>query len=142
MIISPGALPLKDCLFRDERSGLHILGSKQVPENFASSITEERIRQVYAELRGEFDVVIVDTAPVLGVAESRVLATVADRVLVVAQWKRTSKRAVEAMIDMLLDAGAKITGVGLTQVNIRKYASTGDGDVYAYTNKFRGYYAD
>ncbi|MGB3472818.1 MAG: AAA family ATPase [Erythrobacter sp.] len=137
-----GRAELKDCLFLDARSGLYILGSKQAPDNFASSITEERVRQVYAELRGEFDVVIVDTAPVLGVAESRVLATGADRVLVVAQWKRTSKRAVEAMIDMLLDAGAKITGVGLTQVNIRKYASTGDGDVYAYTNKFRGYYAD
>ncbi len=49
-------------------------------------------------------------------------------------------RAVEAAIGMLIDAKAKVTGLALSQVNIKQYASTGDGDVYAYTKKFRGYY--
>jgi hypothetical protein len=43
---------------------------------------------------------------------------------------------------MLVEAGGKITGLAVTQVDIRRYASTGDGDVYGYANKFRGYYTD
>ena len=137
-----GRQPLAECVAQDPRSGLFVLGSNAIPETPASPMTEARIEAMYEEFREAYDVVIVDTAPILGVAESRVLATVADRVLVIAQWKRTSRRAVEAVVDMLLDAGAKITGVAMTQVNIKKYASTGDGDVYAYTKKFRGYYVN
>jgi Mrp family chromosome partitioning ATPase len=79
---------------------------------------------------------------VLGVADARVVAQAADRVLVVTQWKRTSVRAAEAAIDMLVNAEAKVSGLALTQVDIAKYASTGDGDVYGYASKFRGYYVD
>ena len=88
------------------------------------------------------EVIVLDTAPILGIAEGRVLAAAADRVLLLTHWKKTSVRAIEAVIDMLLEAGAKVTGMALTQVNIKKYASTGDGDVYAYSKKFRGYYTN
>lgn len=135
-----GTKPLDECLYRDPRSGLDVLGSMRPPENARNPLTEARVREMYAELRGLYDVIIVDTAPILGVAEGRILATAADRVLLITHWKKTSVRAVEAVVDMLIDAGAKITGMALTQVNVRKYASTGDGDVYAYSKKFRGYY--
>ena len=105
-------------------------------------LTEERIERMLSELRERYDVVVLDTAPILGIAEGRVLAAAADRVLLLTHWKRTSVRAVEATIDMLLEAGAKVTGMALTQVNIKRYASTGDGDVYAYSKKFRGYYTN
>lgn len=135
-----GSSPLGECIFRDEQSGLDVLGSNAVDESAHNPLNEERVKKMYNELREKYDVIIVDTAPILGVAEGRLLATCADRVLLITQWKKTSLRAVEAVVDMLTDAKAKVTGLALTQVNIKKYASTGDGDVYAYTKKFRGYY--
>lgn len=134
--------PLSACLMRDDVTGLHILGVNRSPDAARNPMTIQRVKEVLDELRDLYDVAIVDTAPILGVAEGRILATAADRVLLITHWRRTSVRAVEATIDMLLDAGAKITGMALTQVDIRKYASTGDGDVYAYTKKFRGYYTN
>ena len=137
-----GRQPLERCIYRDERSGLDVLGSSKPPEDATNPITETNVEAMLDELREHYEVVIVDTAPILGVAEGRILAVAADRVLIITQWKKTSVRAVEAVADMLIEAGAKITGVALSQVNIRKYASTGDGDVYAYSKKFKGYYTN
>lgn len=131
-----------ECIMRDEASGLDVLGSNHVIERSPVSITEERIEVLLEQLRQHYDVAIIDTAPVLGVAESRIWTSCADRILLLSQWKQTSVRAVDAAASMLIEAGGKITGLALTQVNIRKYASTGDGDVYGYTKKFRGYYTD
>lgn len=135
-----GEATLEDCLKIDPLSGLAVLGTHSAPDSAYNPLTEAKIRELFDALRDRFDIVIVDTAPILGVAEGRVLATAADRVLVITRWKKTSMRAVEAAVMMLLDAKAKITGLALSQVNIKKYASTGDGDVYAYTKKFQGYY--
>lgn len=135
-----GEATLDECLKIDPLSGLAVLGTHDVPDSAYNPLTEAKIRELFDALRDRFDIVIVDTAPILGVAEGRILATAADRVLVITRWKKTSMRAVEAAVMMLLDAKAKITGLALSQVNIKKYASTGDGDVYAYTKKFQGYY--
>lgn len=137
-----GTAPLSSCLHKDEGSGLDLLGSTAFQDKAQVAITEERVGKILDELRSLYDVIIIDTAPILGVAESRVWAMASDRVLLISHWKKTSIRAVEAVVSMLLDAGAKITGMAITQVDIRKFASTGDGDVYAYTKKFRGYYSD
>ncbi|UUL82394.1 GumC family protein [Sphingomonas qomolangmaensis] len=132
--------PLAQCIYVDPISGLHVLGSNAVQDSPKSSVNEARVEAMYDELRSNYDIIIVDTAPILAVADGRILATAADRVLLISKWKKTSKRAVEAASAMLIDANAKVTGLALAQVNIKKYASTGDGDVYAYTQKFRGYY--
>ena len=137
-----GRAPLEDCLYRDEVTGLDVLGSREGTSSPQNPFTEERIERMLTELREDYEVIVLDTAPILGIAEGRVLAAAADRVLLLTHWKKTSVRAVEAVIDMLLEAGAKVTGMALTQVNIKKYASTGDGDVYAYSKKFRGYYTN
>ncbi|UVI39079.1 GumC family protein [Qipengyuania spongiae] len=136
-----GTASLADCVVRDEASGLDVLGSSNVDRPL-TSITEERVERLLEMLRENYDVAIIDTAPVLGVAESRVWTNCADRILLLSQWKKTSVRAVDAAASMLIEAGGKITGLAVTQVDIRKYASTGDGDVYGYAKKFRGYYTD
>jgi len=135
-----GEVELAQCIYTDPISNLDVLGTSEADTTQVTQLTEQAVQRLLEELKARYDVVIIDTAPILGVAEGRVIATCADRVLLITQWKKTSMRAVEAVVDMLTDAGAKVTGLALTQVNVKKYASTGDGDVYAYTKKFRGYY--
>ena len=131
---------LSECLYTDPISKLKVLGSNGTSPDPTNPLQEALIKKMFDELRSKFDVIIVDTAPILGVADGRIIATLADRVLLVTKWKKTSMRAVEAVTSMLINTKAKVTGLALTQVNIKKYASTGDGDVYGYTKKFRGYY--
>jgi len=86
--------------------------------------------------------VVIDTAPVLGIADARAVASQADAVLLLARWRGTSLRAADTALDLLLAAKAKVVGVALTLVDIRKYASTGPEDLYGYHKKFKGYYVN
>ena len=81
-----------------------------------------------------------DLAPVLAIAETRTIAAAADSVIMLARWRSTSMKAADAAVEMLLTGHAKLRGVALNLVDIRRFASTGYQDVYSYHSKFKGYY--
>lgn len=137
-----GEASLDAALVRDDASGAWVLGTSTPQQDARDPLTPANLARLLADLRARFDVIILDTAPVLGVADARAVAASADRVLILSRWRHTSVRAVEAAVDVLLDAGAKISGAALTQVDITRYASTGHGDAYGYQKKFRGYYTN
>ncbi|UYY57063.1 GumC family protein [Sphingomonas sp. S2-65] len=137
-----GEVSLEEALVLDEPSGAWVLGTAFPQQDARDPLTPNNMMRLLGELRSRFDVVILDTAPVLGVADARAVSASADRVLVISRWAKTSVSAVEAAIDVLLDAGAKISGLALTQVDITRYASTGQTDAYGYQKKFRGYYTN
>jgi Mrp family chromosome partitioning ATPase len=137
-----GEASLSEVLVLDEPSGAFVLGTAFPQKDARDPLTPNNMMRLLSELRRQFDVVILDTAPVLGVADARAVAASADRVLLISRWAQTSVSAVESTIDILLDAGAKISGMALTQVDISRHASTGQGDSYGYQKKFRGYYTN
>lgn len=137
-----GEASLDEVLVIDHDSGLHVLGVKAPQSSPVNPLVERNIERMFTELKARYEVIIIDTAPILGVAESRLLARMSDRVLALCEWRKTSANAIQAVIEILRNTNATVSGVALTQVDIRKYASTGDGDVYGYTKKFRGYYVD
>lgn len=137
-----GEIDLDDALFQDPRTDLQVLGFN-APARISSELyTEVRLRRLLEALRARFDVVLMDTAPVLGIAETRSIAAAADAVLLLARWRTTSVKAADTAVEILLASGAKLQGVALTLVDVRHYASTGQQDVYSYHRKFAGYYAD
>lgn len=137
-----GRATLDEALVLDEASGLYLLGTAAAQPSAHDPLTSENMARLIAELRKRFEVIIVDTAPVLGVADARTVAASVDRVLLITRWRATSLRAAEAALDILLDSGAKVSGVALTQVDITRYASTGHTDTYGYRKKFKGYYSN
>jgi Mrp family chromosome partitioning ATPase len=141
-VLLAGSATLDEALFQDARTPLKILGTNKPPAHGNALFSEAQLEKLSAELKGRFDVVIFDTAPVLGIAETRAIAAAADRVLLLGRWRMTSIKAVDTAIDLLTSSGAKLTGMVLTVVDVRKYASTGQEDVYSYHSKFAGYYAD
>ncbi|MDB5456974.1 MAG: capsular biosynthesis protein [Caulobacter sp.] len=100
------------------------------------------VDRLLAALSGRFDLVILDTAPVLAVADTRVLAAKADAVVYVARWRRTSANAVEEGLLHLERSGAVIAGLALTQVDLRQQQRIGYGDPTYYYGKYKGYYAN
>jgi succinoglycan biosynthesis transport protein ExoP len=137
-----GTATLDQALEQDEATGLYVLGTATPQPNARDPLTSEALAALLAELKPRFKIILFDTAPILGVADTRAVAAQVDRVLLINRWRRTSLRASEAAIDMLLDVGAKLSGVALTQVDVRRYASTGHHDVYGYQKKFQGYYVN
>jgi len=136
-----GTVALKDALHKDYRSDLQILGSTQELADRVDPLTPEAVAALLAEARELFDYVIIDTAPLLGVADARTVARYADAVVLLARWRKTSLRAVDAALDLLVSVDAKVAGVALTQVDVTKFGSSRE-ELYGYQKQFKGYYAN
>ena len=86
--------------------------------------------------------VILDTAPVLAVAETRVLASQADAVMFLARWRKTPAKAAEAALRSLEQSEATVAGAVLTQVDMQEQARYGYGDPGYYYTAYKGYYTN
>ena len=132
--------PVQRALIRDAKSNAWILpasSQRDIPHDlFGRPETDELLRS----LSEAFDYVILDAPPLLGVADARILAAKADRVLYVVQWNKTPASAAQSAIEILQSCGAKVTGVILSKVNVRKQARYGYGDASDYFHYYRHYY--
>lgn len=134
--------PLAHALMEEEATGLAILGTREPERRGRELFTTVPLAEMLAELAMQFEVTVIDTAPVLGVAETRLIAAGVEATLMLARWRDTSIKAAETTADLLLAADAAVVGMALTRVDVRQYGSTGQQDVYSYQDKFAGYYVD
>jgi len=100
-----------------------------------------RLHRLIARLREEFDVIILDCPPILPIAESREIVSIADHVVLVVQWRKTIDRVVKAAIRQLPVRTIKVTGVVLNQVDMKKQVRFGGSDIPSFYEQYRGYYA-
>lgn len=136
-----GTASLDDALIRDEATGAYFLPlakSSYTPKDVFASAAMDRLLE---ELRRRFEITLLDTAPILPVADTRVLAPKADVVVFLARWRRTPRKATENALKQLESVGAYIAGVTLTQVDMKEQARSGYGDAGYYYRSYRQYYA-
>ncbi len=116
-----GRASLDDALRQDFASSAYFLpaGSDLTtpPDLFASGA----MRTLLARLAAEFDLVLLDGAPVLGVSDTRHLCRLADRTVFVIRWQDTRCSAAWLGLRQMVDAGANVAGTLLTMVDPRHY---------------------
>ncbi len=108
-----GEVQLRDILTLDAPSGAYIVihsSSDEVQDLSAP----KHLKSLLRELEARFEVIILDTGPVLALVEARVIAALADQVFLVARWRTTPTKAVQLAVRLLGDAGATIRGVVLS----------------------------
>ena len=128
----------RDVVGRDDASGAHVLPASALTSKdiFSSGAMEELVK----ELSAQYDLVVIDCAPVFAVADTRVIASLADAVIVAARAGRTPARALVAAVAQLELAGAKVLGVALNRVDVRSGRRSFYDGLY-YSKAFSGYYA-
>jgi polysaccharide biosynthesis transport protein len=75
-----------------------------------------RIGEVIEELKSRFEIVVIDTPPMLGFADGLNVASVADASLLVVRAGRTSRDCVQMVIDQLRQVRAQLAGIVLNGV--------------------------
>ncbi|NNE97701.1 MAG: polysaccharide biosynthesis tyrosine autokinase [Pyrinomonadaceae bacterium] len=90
---------------------LHFLPSGRTPHNCSESLGSTQMRQLMASLDAEFDYIIIDSPPVLYFADSSVLATMVDGVLLAVDESSDSVDKVKQTRNFLTMAGANVVGV-------------------------------
>lgn len=97
-------------------AGLSVLPSGPVPPNPAELLSSPAMRSLLADLRTRYDHVVVDTTPVLPVADASVLSRVVDGVVVVADARRVRRRQLSQGLGDLAQVSAPVLGVVLNRV--------------------------
>lgn len=113
------SVPLQEVVQSWPRSSLDILASGAVPPNPAELLASPRMKEIIHEAVERYDLVVVDTAPVLVVADATVLAQQVDSTLIVADTTLVRRAQLAATIEMLDRTGAHISGVILNRVKPR-----------------------
>lgn len=116
---------------------LEILFSGKVPNNPAELLGGEKFIEVIEVAKTLYDYVIVDTPPVLAVADASIVSRVTEEVLLVMHAGKTSKRNFEAARESLLGVGVSLTGVMLNKIPKHK---AGERYGYTYSDPKLGYY--
>lgn len=109
-----------------------VLASGSVPPNPTELLGSAQLRAVLRTLAEKFDHVVVDTAPVLPVADASVIASAVDGYLLVVRASRTSRDQVGATLRTLEHVGAPVLGTVLNMTS-----SKDEGGAYGYAYEYR-----
>ena len=92
---------------------LEVLTSGPLPPNPSEILGSQRMKKVLEMLRKEFDILVIDSPPVLAVTDAVVLAQLVDGVLLVVQPGKTKLKTIQTMLKELRLANANILGVAI-----------------------------
>ncbi|HKZ52569.1 MAG TPA: polysaccharide biosynthesis tyrosine autokinase [Candidatus Acidoferrales bacterium] len=115
--------------------GLDVLVCGPIPPNPAELLSSDRMRLLIREVVGEYDFVVLDSPPLLNVADSRVLATLVEGVVLVVKGGATPRELVQRAQSNIRDVGAHVIGVVLNNLDVRA------DDYYYYRYHSYGYYS-
>jgi succinoglycan biosynthesis transport protein ExoP len=100
-----------------EAEGLWLLGTRSVAANPTELLGSNRMRSVVAELAERFDIVLIDSPPVLPVADALILSGYTDGVLLVAAAGQTRRAELRRTMEKLAQASAPVVGMVLNKAS-------------------------
>jgi Mrp family chromosome partitioning ATPase len=111
------------------------------PRSPTQLLRSEAMLDLLQKLAAEHDWVLIDSAPVMAVSDARVLARGVDGVAFVTRWGGTRRTTAMAALRQLADAEARIAGIALTMVDVRRNSKYEYGDSVYYSGRLRRYYS-
>lgn len=120
-VLDEHADPSTRLIHTDPLSGVDILTAGHVTPGGARMLTSERFRAVLQELAASYDMVLLDTPPVLIGSEVLRIARMVDKVVFVTRWGSTPRQTALEALKQLLEAGADVAGTTLTRVDAKGF---------------------
>lgn len=99
---------------------LHLLPSGPMPPNPAELLSSSVAKELMGFLTDEFDVVLVDSPPVIGLTDAAVIGAVVGNALLVVLAGQTPREQATLAVRMLEDVRCRVLGVVLNQIDLRK----------------------
>lgn len=146
---APGKPGLKEVLagevtiaaaLQEHKGGFHILPITTAFDADDAPIDRARMEALTAQLREHFSLVLLDTAPILPVAEGRELAALADVVILTGRWRHTAEKAIAGAIELLPPSARGAVGVVLSRINVKQQSRFTREGVGAFYHSYKDYY--
>ncbi len=127
-----GKAALKDILTQTSIENVWLISSGLVPPNPVELLNSSKMKDVLAEVSEAFDLVLLDSPPVLAVIDSVVISSVVEGTLLVIQSDKTRRKPFLAAVEQLRRAQANIIGVVVNGLDLSRAGGS-------YSNRYRYY---
>jgi polysaccharide biosynthesis transport protein len=128
-----GTAELADVIDIDPVTNTCVIPAGSVAPNPADLLMSRRMRDLIAQLRDEFEYVVIDASPLLPVIDALAVATMVDKILVIVEWSRTSRVSVLEAFKVLRPEAKRIAGIVLNKVDPKQLSR------YGYSRSYHKY---
>jgi polysaccharide biosynthesis transport protein len=140
--VMAGRMPLAEAIRQDRSSGLHLVTTGQAMPTSHDMLVGGHFTRLLDEARETYDLVIVDSPPVLSLTDASVIGGVVDCSIFVTRWGKTRRQTAIYALKQLIAAGGTVPGAVLSFVDLKRAANYSYGDSERYGTKHQKYYLD
>lgn len=133
-----GEKSLEDVILKDLEENLDILPSKHLKQNVTELFLGNKMKDLLKELKGKYDLIILDTPPLTVATDAVILSEYSDGVVYICGYDMVSKKELLNAKKMLDRANANIYGMVVNKIDKKGY-SYGN---YGYYNNNYSYYEE
>lgn len=133
---------LEEAMLHHEASGVDCIPVAAGTSNPAELLSSQHMRELMEQLKLQYDLVVVDSAPVLPVSDTLTLARLVDTTLFIVRWNETPKAAARNALREFFNFGLPLAGVVLAQVDMSQQRKYGYGDSGYYYGNYSGYHSN
>lgn len=115
-----GAGQLSDAIVKDHKTMLDILPLSLNGHTPHDVFGTRAFDELLSRLRAMYDLILIDTGPLLLMAEARVVAGKVDKAILVVRWRQTTRSAARQSLTLLRNFKADVLGVTLNMVDLNR----------------------
>jgi capsular exopolysaccharide synthesis family protein len=128
-------LMLEDVILQTPVDNLYFMPSGILPADAAGILNSRRMSELIQDVKQRFDLILVDSPPILGVSDASVLASEVDLTMIVVQHRKLPRNMLIRVKQAVENVGGTVIGVVLNNVDVRSDSQ------YQYYTSYYTYYA-
>lgn len=134
-----GTKTLDECIRRHDASGVDYICARADTPNAPEILESHAMKAALATFADRYDLVILDSPPVMAVSDARIISQLADYTIFVVHWAKTPRDVVKSAVAALLGVTDRV-GIVINKVNLAKHALYEYGDYGDYYSRYNSYY--
>lgn len=129
-------VPLAEVVVRTAMDNLYFLPSGIMTADPSGLLNSNKFNALIEEVKTRFDIVLIDSPPILGVSDASVLCAAADITMIVVQHRKLPRHMIMRVKQSVENVGGNLLGVVLNNVDLSS------DKTYQYATNYYTYYAD
>ena len=130
-----GKVSIEDAVQKTNVENIWLIPSGPIPPNPSELLNSDKMKGMMDELKRGYDVVMLDTAPMLAVVDGVIISSLGDSTVFIIQAGKTTRKPFLQAVEELKRAKAKVIGVVFNEVKAK-----GEGYYSPYYHHYRSRY--
>ncbi len=128
-------LSRKEIIRATDITNLSVITCGDIPPNPSEILASQKLQAFIQQLKAEFDLILLDSPPIIAVTDASILAKLTDAIFLVVRAESTDERILKRSIEQLSQINCNLAGAILNDVNVDR----GYGSYYYYYQQYYHY---